>query len=230
MGCCTSLLYGSIVASENAVKEQLTLIRLRITSYDCRMVSVSEASDVAQAIGNIAVVISLLFLYRQTKITRQQMEDSRKAQQQQVDLIQSQVKHSQVISQGANIFALIDYLERPEHLSARRHVAGLKNKPFKRWSKRDIAAADTVARIYQVASSFQFSEIIPPKWLHIQYGGSMLRVWEILKPYIADLRARTEPTQRRDFERLCDEMRSLGWYDPSTGKVPPYFETLAAGK
>jgi hypothetical protein len=186
------------------------------------MISVSEVSDVAQAIGNAAVVVSLLFLYYQTRLTRQQAEDTRIAQQEQLKAVQSQVEASLAQSQGQNVFALIEYLEKPEHIKARRRVyASLKGKPFERWSKEDVTAADTAARIYQVAASFQYAGVLPPRWLHIQYGGSMCRTWDIIKPYIDDLRARTDPAQRRDYERLYDEMRDLGWYEPSAGQVPP---------
>jgi hypothetical protein len=190
------------------------------------MVPITDVSDIAQAIGNAAVVLSLLFLYRQTKLTREQAEDARIAQQEQVNALQFQVRHSQLQSQGQNIFALVDYLERHDHLRVRNHVASLDGKPFRRWDRIDLAAADTVARIYQIASALQFSEVVPPKWVHIQYGGPMLRCWEILKPYIDDLRARTDVTQRRDYESLCNELECLGWYDPKSGQLPPIWSSV----
>jgi hypothetical protein len=125
--------------------------------------------------------------------------------------------------QGQNLFAIIMYLEKPEHLQARATVNTLQGKPLKRWSAKERQAANIVWRLWTTASIFQKRKLIPRRYLHMHYGDTILLHWETLREYIDDLRAGTYHKGRaREFEQVAKEIKDLEWYRDGKDLRPPY--------
>ena len=167
-----------------------------------------------QAAGTILVAVNLVFFVRQLRLMNRQItafdNDSRTREKQfehQTELMAQQVR-------AQNLFELTKYLESPDHLSARKRVTqiGFSGKPYSKWKDADREAADTVARVWTIAASWQRMGVLPEEYLQRHYGSTVLRHWHTLEPYIEELRQRQDTAQRRSFEELAKEVETLGWY------------------
>jgi hypothetical protein len=143
-----------------------------------------------QAAGTVLVAVNLVFFVAQLRLMGRQvstMEGDALARERQMEL-QVEALAQQVKAQ--NLFELNRYLEKEEHLLARAIVTKIANsrKPYKRWTKKEKAAADVVARLWTVSSIWQRMGILPDQYLQRHYGPAIVRHWKAVHEYIDDLR------------------------------------------
>jgi hypothetical protein len=175
-----------------------------------------------EAAGTIVVAINLVFFVVQLRLMGRQigtMETDSLARERQIDA-QIEALAQQVKAQ--NLFELHRYLEQEEHLQARARVTKnyYSNKPYRRWSRKDKAAADVVARLWTMSSIWERMGVLPDRYLQRHYGPTILRHWKACEPYIHELRKKTGGGARREFEEMALEVESLGWFSNNKDNRP----------
>jgi hypothetical protein len=167
-----------------------------------------------QAAGTVVVAANLVFFVRQLKLMSRQIasfDEDAKARQRQFEH-QAELMAQQVRAQ--NIFEVNKYLEKPEHLRARKRITLLaqSRKPYLAWSDDDREAADDVARVWTVIANWQRMGVLPEQYIQIAHGNTILRHWRAVEPYVDQLRKDTGLASRRTFEEMAEEIEALGWY------------------
>jgi hypothetical protein len=162
-----------------------------------------------QAVGTLATVATLIIYFfelrtvrGQLKLTQELAEEDRRLSSAQFDALESR-------TQGQNAFQVVLYLERPDHLQTRAHVDRLQRKDFRHWTVEDRRAADLDWRMWNIASVFEKLGVIPENFLERYYGGTIIRHWDILHPFIVELRQRVGGYRARDFEELMERTTRL---------------------
>lgn len=180
----------------------------------------SQWASAVQAIASLAAVANLIFLFYQLRIMRGQLSMAQQNILAQQRELSKQTMASMRSAQGANVFAMMNYLEEPRHLEARAQIQDLKDKPLSEWTREDRAAADLAARMWEQAAALQKMQLLPTRFIHYQYGGAVVRAWNVLAPYIEELREKSDRAQRATFEELAAEVRESGWFGDDKDRRP----------
>ena len=172
------------------------------------------------------VITAALFVvsFDQAKSVRKQVAILDMNQEANRQRFEAQVEQEQRRTQQQNAFLIIDYVERPSHLAARKAVGALADKPFESWDEADRANADVVWRLWTVAGFYQYLyEVLPPRFLHLYWGNSIVWHWKILTPYIDELRKVRGIGQAQSFEQIRNEVEALGWFKDGRDLRPTHY-------
>jgi hypothetical protein len=145
--------------------------------------------DVLQAAGGVVAVITLLLYLVELRELRRQVAEGRAQAEEDRRLSRAQFDEMQAQSRGQHAFALVNYLEEPRHLHVRTIANSLASKSFASWTAEERDAADMVWRMWNVSCVFQSLQVLPDDFMAKFYGGTLVRHWHALKPYIEEMRA-----------------------------------------
>lgn len=181
---------------------------------------------VVQAVASIATVANLAFVFYQLRLMQRQVNAAKESIESQRLQLESQIEAQVRTTQGANVFQLLSYLEEPRHLEARAISRTLADKEYSDWSDDERSAADLTARLWTQAGIIQKLGILPENFLQYYYGGSISRSWKALKPFVEDLRSKSDPAQRLEFEEIANEVDSRGLFKDGDHRPVNRYEHL----
>src|SRR3954454_11749298 len=117
------------------------------------------------------VLISLYFQYRQLRLMGLQLD---------------QVQRS---TTAGHILSLLNMMDTEDIRMARALVhTRLSKKPFPKWTEEEIQAASKVCTIYASAGTILKSGLVPYEPIIESWGFSLRLTYEILEPFINDMR------------------------------------------
>jgi hypothetical protein len=124
-----------------------------------------------------------------------------------------QLKAMRSSSTAQNILAVINYLQDPDVRKARGIVqTDFKNKPLASWTEEERRAASLVQATYDVAGILIGHGLVPIDLFLRNWGGSIVRCFTVLAPYIEELRNQARLTPYgENFKRLRDEAERKGF-------------------
>jgi hypothetical protein len=161
-----------------------------------------------QAIGGVVAVITLFLYLIELRELRHQIAENRIQSQEDRRLSQAQFEEIRAQSRGQNAFGLVEYLEDPRHLQVRAVVDRILTKSYDAWTSEDHSSADMVWRMWNVSCVFQSLQALPDDFMARFYGGSLVRHWHILKPFVEQLRGEFGRHRARDWEALVHRLEA----------------------
>lgn len=142
---------------------------------------------------------------------RDQMKRADEAHAAQEASMRVQLDHADRSEKIRNTFELIKYLEEPQHLEARRTMGPLAKKEFADWTDEERNAGEMVSGMWEVGATIHSIEALPDSFLSSLYGGAIVRHWNLLRPLVMEIRARSgENDQRQKFEHLAVQLGRSG--------------------
>ncbi|MGI5402944.1 DUF4760 domain-containing protein [Streptomyces sp. CA-135486] len=172
--------------------------------------------NVASQITNtLLVLFNLVIFFLQFRLMGHQLQAQRDGVSESVNAMTAQMQRQTALE-------IIKMLEEPRNLQARAAMRSLAGKPHADWTAEEVQSADIVARIWTIAADLWMVGALPNLYLHYAYGNTVVRHWNVLRPYIEDLRDRTGASQRKSFEDLANDVIRLGWYRDGGDFRPAY--------
>jgi len=105
-----------------------------------------------------------------------------------------------------NLLTVITFLQSQEHRDARAHIIkNLKSKSYNDWNDDDKRYASTVCATYDTASIMVTKHLIDKSLFIETYGPSFRMCFQIVTPFLEDMRAKSGPDYWGYFYRLGGE-------------------------
>lgn len=118
-----------------------------------------------------------------------------------------QLRASQDASRGQNLLALIEFLQRPDLVSARGHLVSLENTNWECWNPSDRKEVERALAGYDIAAILLKEEGVQ-RSLNVvleNWGHSIRKCFQIASPYIEDVRLKRSAKYWDDFQWLVVE-------------------------
>jgi hypothetical protein len=165
------------------------------------------AASFATAAALGVAVLQWRAAHAQMRTMQEQLEQARERAAQDRALQWAAMDDLRAGENARNAFELVAYLERPEHVQARRHMGSLAQKPLNEWADEELAAGELVSGLWEIAASLERLDRFPQGFLTDLYGDAISRHWRILEPLVVRIRERTgNPSQRQHFQAVAEAL------------------------
>lgn len=144
-----------------------------------------KAQLTVQIAAAVGLLVTLYFQYRQLRLMSDQLDEVRES------------------TTAGHILSLLNMMEMEDIRLARVMVhTRLSKKPFSTWTEEEIQSASKVCNIYASAGTMLKSGLVPPEPIIESWGFSLRLTYEILEPFISDMRqsAKVGAEYWKDFD------------------------------
>jgi hypothetical protein len=137
---------------------------------DYKMSKLQELQIVAQLIGVVGLLITLVINYRQFRIMNEQVQEVRRS------------------TAAQHILSLLSFIESDEIRAALNLVfTTLHKKHFAHWTEEEQQAASKLCSSFSTAGTILQSGLVPLEPLIVGWEPSLKRCYQILEPFVREM-------------------------------------------